>query len=346
MNKSLSHIAVMAFITAAFIVFDITDKLLLKADDNDLQQTDNKVVSETVLTAIDTETSDTTTEEISSYETSISESETETESVTTTELKSLTLTYSGEKEIGKYKTDFTPLTNEQLSTLNTEGIVIVGDSIASGYKVYHRLPDNQVMAVGSLGARNIHDFKVPLNGVEYSVADSIKILQPKYICISMGMNDVNIGTMEEYIQNYTNNINEFLAVSPDSKIIVMAITPIAATSTHTTNTIIDTYNKALYEMVANRNDITIYYVNAAQTIKDSNNNLAASYSGGDGLHLAPTAYDTMLTYLLGALSEIDSSYTNKISEPPVTEIPAVTQTDANENIWTQVPASETINITQ
>lgn len=327
MNRNISQFAAMLTLTAAFAVLSLTDNLMTKADNSDNFKTADTTTAEEVTSpetqishvpAIYSETSSETYEETTSVSETVSETEITT---TTTEFISPT----GKKELGSYTADFTPLTSSQISSLYTDGIVIVGDSIASGYKVYNRLPEKQVMAVGSLGARNIHEFKVTLNGAEYAVADSINILKPKYICMSMGMNDLNIGTKEEFIQNYTNNINELLEVSPNSVFIVMAITPIAATATHSTNYTIDTYNEALKQMVDERNDIPIYYVDAAQTLKNEWNSLSTSYSGGDGIHLAPTSYDTMLTYLLGALSEIDSAYTNKV--PSSTEAPAWTQAE-------------------
>jgi lysophospholipase L1-like esterase len=338
MNRNISQLAAMLTLTAAFAVLSFTDNLMTNADDsNDLQTADTtaEVTSSEVQTSYVPVIYSEPSSESYTQTTTVSETVSETISQTVSETEITTtvtsfLAQSAKKELGTYTSDFTPLTSSELATLYTDGIVIVGDSIASGYKVYNRLPEKQVMAVGSLGARNIHDFKVTLNGAEYAVADSIKILKPKYICMSMGMNDLNIGTKDEFIQNYTNNINELLEVSPDSVFIIMAITPISATSTHSTNYIIDTYNEALKQMVEERNDIPIYYVNAAQTLKNEWNSLSTSYSGGDGIHLAPASYDTMLTYLLGALSEIDSSYTNKITYSTETEVPSWTQEETTE----------------
>ena len=322
MKRHIPQIAAMLTLTASFAVLSFTDNLITKAgSDEDLKTADaqstvastENTTAETTVAASDFQQLNFTDTELPySEETSaVQTSETTAEETTseTTAAKSI----SGSKELGSYSSDFTSLTSDELSSLYTDGFVIVGDSIASGFKVYDRLPERQVMAVGSLGARNIHDFKVTLNGAEYAVADSISILKPKYICMSMGMNDLNIGTMDDFIQNYTNNINELLAVSPDSTFIIMAITPIAAGITHSTNEKIDTYNNALKQMVEERNDIPIYYVNAAQALKSQWNSLDSAYSGGDGIHLTPVSYDALLTYLLGALSEIDSSYTNKIS---------------------------------
>lgn len=335
MDKNFMHIAVMLALSAAFVVFNTADKLLVKGNaDENTGTADIKVkVSETVETDTSLTVSMTTSCETSYQTEEITEipetsSETLTETTTTTAMPVI----SGEKELGSYSAaNFVPLTSSELASMYTDGIVIVGDSIASGYKVYNRLPENQVMAVGSLGARNIHDFKVPLNGVEYAVKDAISILKPEYICMSMGMNDLNIGTKEDFISNYKANIDELRSVSPDSTFIVMAITPIAADSTHSTNYTIDTYNQALSDMVNEIDYVPIYYVNAAQTLKNEWNCLSSTYSGGDGIHLAPTSYDTMLTYLLGALSEIDSSYTDKTNSYQTTEVPSewspVTETE-------------------
>lgn len=323
MDKNFMHIAVMLALSAAFVVFNTADKLLVKGNaDENMGTADVKIkVSETA----DTDISETVA---TSYETSYQTEkiteipETSSETLTETTTTAMPL-ISGAKELGSYSAaNFVPLTSSELASMYTDGIVIVGDSIASGYKVYNRLPESQVMAVGSLGARNIHDFKVPLNGVEYAVKDAISILKPEYICMSMGMNDLNIGTKEDFISNYKANIDELRSVSPDSTFIVMAITPIAADSSHSTNYTIDTYNQALSDMVNEIDYVPVYYVNAAQTLKNEWNALSSTYSGGDGIHLAPTSYDTMLTYLLGALSEIDSSYTDKINSSQTTEVPS------------------------
>lgn len=324
MDKNFMHIAVMIALSAAFVVFNTTDKLLVNGNaDENMGTADVKIkASETTETDVTS-----TTDIITSYETSF-ETETiteipETSSETLTETTTAMPVAAGAKELGSYSASgFVPLTSSELSSMYTDGIVIVGDSIASGYKVYNRLPENQVMAVGSLGARNIHDFKVTLNGAEYAVKDAISILKPEYICMSMGMNDLNIGTKEDFISNYKANIDELRSVSPDSTFIVMAITPIAADSTHSTNYTIDTYNQALIDMVNEIDYVPIYYVDAAQTLKNEWNALSSTYSGGDGIHLAPTSYDTMLTYLLGALSEIDSSYTDKVNSAEITEAPS------------------------
>ncbi len=314
-SKSAPYLIAMVSLTVAFAVFGVVDKVAIADEDVGKISEVTTVTSETT-TATTKVTSETTVETTTT---------TEITTETTTETTTTTTSYTkGEKELGNYSSDFKALSLDEINSLNTEGIVIVGDSIASGFKVYKRLPDNQVMATGSLGARNIHDFKVTLNGSELAVADSIRILKPKYICMSMGMNDLNIGSMQDFITNYTNNINELHQASPNSKFIIMSITPIASGVTHSTNEKIDTYNQTLLQMVKDRTDLPIYYVNSGQALKNQWNSLAQIYSGGDGIHLTPVSYDTMLTYLLGALSEIDSSYTNKVPESTTTTAPVWT----------------------
>ncbi len=344
-NASTPYLIAMVSLTIAFAVFGVIDRVAIADTGDDTLKTDIPAETIAYTETVSTTVSNTTAETIVTTSVTTTDTEETTTEETTTETTTTAMVYpKGSKELGTYSSNFTSLTLNQLSSLNTEGFVIVGDSIASGFKVYKRLPERQVMATGSLGARNIHDFKVTLNGAEYSVVDSIKILKPKYICMSMGMNDLNIGTVEDFINNYTANINELHTVSPDSEFIIMAITPIAAGISHSTNQKIDTYNEALYNMVSERNDIPIYYVNAAQTLKNQWNSLGTTYSGGDGIHLTPVSYDAMLTYLLGALSEIDNSYTNEVSiattAPPKWTAPSTTVATSAPK-WT-APAVTTV----
>ena len=81
-------------------------------------------------------------------------------------------------------------------------MTVVGDSIAYGFNAYGYISDEQNLAQGSVGIRNIHDFTFTDNdGQEVDVLDALEERQPAYIYMSMGMNDVNMCTEEEYI-NY------------------------------------------------------------------------------------------------------------------------------------------------
>ena len=253
----------------------------------------SETTSQTTTTSITTSISETST---------TSETTTETTSETTTTALTLPETFITESNVPyQPSADYT-----ELIELYKNQLVVVGDSIASGFGVYNRLPSDRVLAQGCVAARSLHDYYYTVNGMNLDAIAATGVLQPKYVFMSMGMNDINMTTSQQYVENYTNNINEILAVAPSSEIIVMSITPIAATSSFSTNSAIDSYNAALAAMVQNMSSqgIRIHYLDAAAALKDQYNCLSYSYSGGDGIHLAPAAYDILLEKMVCFIESI------------------------------------------
>lgn len=185
-------------------------------------------------------------------------------------------------------------------------IVIVGDSIASGFNSFDRLPQSQVLATGSVGARNIHEFPFTVNDKSMDILDALSIKQPQYIFMSMGMNDINLSSSDAYIENYNKNIDDILSICPKSTIIVMGITPVIYYSDFTSNDTIDTYNEALKVMTKEHreNGQKVYYINASMYLKDEQNGLKSEFSSGDGIHLSSSAYDYIFTCMMNSLSWI------------------------------------------
>ncbi len=157
--------------------------------------------------------------------------------------------FSEINKIGLISEEFVPDDISLVSPDYLDNIVVVGDSIAKGYSVYGRLSENNVLAVGSIGARNVLETQFSYNGKSMLVTDILREKKPAYLFISLGMNDVNILSEEDYTDTYEKNINEMLKATPQSKVIVMSITPIAGTTEFTQNDKIDTYNEALRKMV-------------------------------------------------------------------------------------------------
>lgn len=171
--------------------------------------------------------------------------------------------------------------------------VFVGDSICSGLKVYHILPDKNVVAKGCVAARSIFDYTFSVGGANRNVVDALSILKPKYVIFSMGMNDINMTNAERYCTNYQNLLSKVQAVLPDAKLYVASITPITTNCTFSTNTKIDSYNTAVKNYLA-QNYPSWGYVDIASGLKNQWNGLISSYSSGDGIHLAPAAYTVIL----------------------------------------------------
>ena len=179
--------------------------------------------------------------------------------------------------------------------------VFVGDSICSGLSVYKILPAKNVVAKGSVGVRSIFDYTFKVNGGSYGVVQALTLLKPKTVIFSMGMNDINMTTKEKYCENYKNLLTKVQAALPNAKLCVASITPITTASKFSTNTKIDGYNAAIRDYLA-ANYPSWHYVNVAPGLKNEYNALRSNYTSGDGIHLAPAAYQVILSQVCRQLA--------------------------------------------
>ncbi len=199
-------------------------------------------------------------------------------------------------------TAVTTLSPEQLQQRHTvypQAITVVGDSIASGFALYGAIPEENGLAKGCVAIRNIHDFTfADGSGTEKDILEVLREKQPPYIYLSMGMNDINLLSAEEYATQYAAEIEKILTICPDSDIIAAGITPILPTSDFTSNTEIQQYNASLAQTIQQLNKENVAYFDAYDVVSDpSSGGLAEIYSAGDGVHLGTAAYPAMLDAL-------------------------------------------------
>ena len=194
-------------------------------------------------------------------------------------------------EIDAYGQKLFKFTDEYNSFL--EGVVFIGDSVCSGLKVYHYLPDDQVLAEGSVAARNIFDFEFDLNGGLYGILDAVKIADPKVLICSMGINDVNLTTQEQFCENYISLLDKLHEAVPNAKLYVASITPTAADCEKILNTKVQDYNAAI-EKALSECSKDYGFLEIGKYLKNDYNALSAEYSGSDGIHLQAHAYSAIL----------------------------------------------------
>lgn len=173
--------------------------------------------------------------------------------------------------------------------------VFVGDSICSGLGHYGIIPMERVIAQGNIAARNIFDFTFSVDGGELSLVSALVNANPEYVIFSMGINDVNITSEEEFIDNYCEILSMTEGFLPDAKLIVLSVTPIDISSTFTANEKIDSFNEALSRLPEKNERWT--YIDVTKELKNSENALKTAYSSGDGIHLSPDAYHAVLYQL-------------------------------------------------
>lgn len=176
-----------------------------------------------------------------------------------------------------------------------EECVFVGDSICSGLGHYGIIPMERVVAQGNIAARNIFDFTFTVDGGEQSLLSALVNANPKYVVFSMGINDVNITSEQEFGDNYREILKMTEGFLPNARLIILSITPIDEESTFTTNGNIDRFNEVLAS-VADESD-RWFYADVTKELKNSENALKTNYSSGDGIHLSPDAYYAVLYQL-------------------------------------------------
>ncbi len=172
-------------------------------------------------------------------------------------------------------------------------LTFVGDSICYGLEVYDYLAPDNVLASGSVAARNIFDFTFDVGDAEYGIIDAVKKVSPDILIFSMGMNDINLTTPEQYCENYMDLLDKVHAAVPSAKLYVASITPISGDSDFNNNTNIDEFNSEIKKFLADSGK-GYGYVDIASYLKNKWNGLALEYSGGDGIHLQSSAYSAIL----------------------------------------------------
>ncbi|MGN0692346.1 MAG: SGNH/GDSL hydrolase family protein [Oscillospiraceae bacterium] len=170
-----------------------------------------------------------------------------------------------------------------------------GDSICRALSVYNDLVDpERVAAVGGGAARNLNDFTFKLHDIDYTVTTAAEAYQPDMAFLWMGVNDINITDKETYTANLEGLAREINEVSPESRIIIIGMTPTASYHEWGANATIIEYNAAAEEMVSS-SQLPMYYIDVGDVVSDENGYLLTECDGGDGMHLTQLAYYRILS---------------------------------------------------
>lgn len=234
-------------------------------------------------------------------------------------------------------------------------IVFVGDSICKGLRAYSGLlKETQVFAEGSVASWSFYDYKFTINGGQYSGVEAIKRCQPKYIYVWIGMNDARYTNKDTYTQNLKKITDDFLKVSPHTKIVIVSITPICSfhkwyedyangVTKDDPNVRINNLNQYTQKYFEGLNDDTYSYLNVHDLLIDENGYLKEEYHSGDGLHLKPNAYNIILGAIAQNEVRADSEYVSVTPSFPYIETtaPETTTKETEETKETKIPEINT-----
>jgi hypothetical protein len=159
----------------------------------------------------------------------------------------------------------------------------VGDSVMSGLSVYQIVQGKGKKVIYKIGVS-------PYNFYNGEPMDQLLDYNPDRMYIMLGMNSL-VGSptdkqMDGTISSYKKIIQECLKQNPDMQIIVLPVSPTRPSATvHNSN--INRFNLKLEKMAESLN---VYYYDYTGCLRGSDGALSQSYSGGDGIHLTPSAY--------------------------------------------------------
>lgn len=217
---------------------------------------------------------------------------TEAPPVTTTTTTVSELIPSEDKyEVDPYGQKLYKFTDEYNKFL--EGVVFVGDSVCSGLRVYNYLPADQVLAEGSVAARSIFDYTFTEKGGSYGILEAVKLADPEVVICSMGINDVNLTTQEQFCQNYLDLLDKLHDTVPNARLYVASITPTAGDCEKILNTKVQDYNAAIEQALKDCGK-DYGFLEIGKYLKNDYGSLSYEYSGGDGIHLQAHAYSAIL----------------------------------------------------
>lgn len=142
----------------------------------------------------------------------------------------------------------------------------------------------------------------PDTGEQLTIADATAKAKPAYMVLTIGLNGVTsfVGNKNLYQNCYGKLIEAIQEASPDTKIILQSVFPVAANQktfsvdAATLNGYIDTLNGYVLELAGK---YEVRYLDTASVLKGADGNLPEAYQNGDGIHLTAEGYNVILNYI-------------------------------------------------
>ncbi len=192
-------------------------------------------------------------------------------------------------------------------------IVFVGESTTFGLKHYGSLPEGTetkhvwtpksgtlmlTNANSDIGAVNVYNPNTGANE-DMLIKDAVSLYKPEYLVITLGLNGVSYvdSNPEYYINAYITLINSIIDASPDTKIMVQSVFPVANSYKHIESISNERLNKANYYFAKMCDAMNVRFLNSAPIFKTEDGSMHEDYHNGDGLHLAPNTLASELDYI-------------------------------------------------
>lgn len=184
-----------------------------------------------------------------------------------------------------------------------KSIVFIGDkTVAKLPETQNHIDKDQVWS-GVDGTLDL-DYDLPTTSIicgenETSLTEAIKQYAPKYVIITVGLeNGVGYCDEETFKQYYGRLIEEIKKSSPHTRIILQSIFPVSqkagSDAPAISNDRIDKANSWISEIAR---DYSVKYLDTASVLKSKDGTLKDEYDSGNGIALNKKGYSAVLEYI-------------------------------------------------
>ena len=186
-----------------------------------------------------------------------------------------------------------------------DNIVFLGDSTTYGMKYYAVLSGGketkQVWTPTSgtltLSYQGFAAIWYPDDDEEISIREAVERKKPAMMVITLGVNGISFMDHDDFVSEYTSLVTDIMSISPDTKVIIQSIFPVASTYEYLgsiNNEKITTANTWLLEIAENTG---ARYLDTISALMGSDGWLPQSLQNGDGLHLNTDGFNIILNYI-------------------------------------------------
>lgn len=195
-------------------------------------------------------------------------------------------------------------------------VAFVGDSVSLRLQYYcaatRALGNATFLCAGSLSASNAlypagpSTFHPSYLGKKMLVEECVSASGAEIVYIMLGINNISFG-VERATADMMTLIERILELSPNVKIMIQSVTPMASTSSILSNKLnndrINEYNRIMKDYCLENG---WYYVNVAEAVSDASGYLVPDYcsdNAGMGIHFTNAAAEVWVDYLLTHVPE-------------------------------------------
>lgn len=193
------------------------------------------------------------------------------------------------------------LETEDMGQEYIDKFIFLGDSTTYGLDHYGIVSSNQVWTPAdrtfSLFNQSIIRIYYPETGQEFTIEEILEQKKPEYLLITLGVNGIAQMDKDYFMSEYESLVGRIQAASPETKIILNSIYPVAESYQYLgsiNNLKIEDANLWIREIAENKG---VRFINTNSALINDRYALPEDKQNGDGMHLTADAFDIVINYI-------------------------------------------------